>query len=190
MKMVYTLTNGSVTQGGSFEYTVLGNEVIANHNTIKVNITMISEDGSGESLLLWVGSGDGVVYQMIMGGETISYPQSASMGGQFLLIFWAFMGSYNSVGGLQFSVAQNSITMAQQGWVVVSSNPTSVTISGKTYSGYTTSVKNTGDTTNNVASGDLTIVQLTPDRWYYASLKVTLNDGSTTQLQMTELVVK
>jgi hypothetical protein len=147
------------------------------------------ESGSASSFELWIGENDGVVYQVNMDGQILSYPTSNQIGSGLLSVFNVFVLSSQSLGSFQYQINQKTIVGLTEGWTLVSSEYTTFGIGGQTYPAYHIKIINVAHPEVSMQSLDVTLANILPNRWFYVSIFVQAKDGATFQEALSELTL-
>ena len=160
-------------------------------DTIKVDITVRSSEGSNGTLSIWVDKNnyDNVV-KLEMNGQTIEGQAATLYGQQVISQINAMIAPFTYAGNMELYIAQGSITATKHGWQVISATPTTTTISGKTYRAYVITLKNVADTQSDTTQATVKIMETQPNTWMLYYLDANLKDSSSITLQITELTPK
>ena len=135
---------------------------------------------------VWLSTDYSKILQIKVGGQTLPGQMAEAYGSQMLnAIDTAFFATTSS--SLQFKVAEGTAQATMHGWVVEAFNPTQVTISGHTYSGYYYKVTNVNDAESNTAWAEGKIAEIISGQYYHVYMKAGMKNGDTFVIQFAEL---
>ncbi len=160
-------------------------------DTIKVDITVQSSEGSNGTLSIWVDKNNyGNVVKLEMNGQSVEGQAATLYGQQVISQINAMIAPFTYAGNIELYIAQGSITATKHGWQVISVTPTTTTISGKTYRAYVITLKNVADTQSDATQATVKIMETQPNTWMLYYLGANLKDSSSITLQIAELTPK
>jgi hypothetical protein len=154
---------------------------------IHVELTYNSSEGGGQIMEIWLSNDYSKILQIKLGDQPPMTGQMAELYGTQILhaLDTAFFATTSS--SLQFQVAEGTAQATMNGWVVNTFNPTQVTISGHTYSGYYYKVTNVNDAESDTAWAEGKIAEIISGQYYHVYMKAGMKNGDTFVIQFTEL---
>ncbi len=190
MKLVVREINGSKVTATTFEYMILPGEAISGEQTLKVDIIVVSPTGESQTLTFWLTQDYTTVLKIAAPDGTVYEGASATQLGSVLLNqLNMFVGPFLETENINYVISKSEVPAEIPGWVITSSEHTSITLSNKDYPGYTISLKNVNDNTSQAALVNVKVAELEKGLWLVAYIKAVMNDGVTYEFILNELTL-
>jgi|GEM_PF-6038709 len=179
--------SASSTEGG----------VVEGKDTWKLECTFVSGEEENKATL-WITKDTGEPVKVVTesNGETyeLTGAQAKAVGQAVLsAVFSPLIAFYGSSQQLSLVLTEQGVSAAAEG-VTATWEPTTVSISGKTYNAFKVSftVSPTSHiyTEEKVAKGELTVAELLQNKWFIAHIRVDYTDGTWGGLDIVELKLR
>ncbi|BEP16841.1 hypothetical protein PYJP_01930 [Pyrofollis japonicus] len=114
--------------------------------------------------------------------------QTAQMVGQQLLGFInAILAPIAFTANIEVELSEGAVIAENHGWTVVSTQKTSVEVSGTTYNAYKINIENKNDVSTDMKKAEITLIELLPNTWVLQHSYAVTDKGETFDWQIVEL---
>lgn len=187
VKVSITATNASTGEISTYSIEFTKSlDTVNGQQVLRIDLTFTDDEGEQTVATIWVTQDFQNVVQVEIEGQIMTGPYAEIIGRQILqTIGNMFLVAYTP--NFEFYIQGASAELMTLGWRLDTFQPTQVTISGITYSGYYFKVTNVNDAESNTQSVEGKIVELHPDFYYMVYMKVVDVDGNTYEFEFTEL---
>lgn len=183
-KVYYRHTNGSEVDEIYLEYTV---SETSNGFKVVLNVTNVN-NGEQNIMTIYLDNDMETVTRVELPGQPPLTGQTAQMVGQQLLGFInAILAPIAFTANIEVELSEGAVIAENHGWTVVSTQKTSVEVSGTTYNAYKINIENKNDVSTDMKKAEITLIELLPNTWVLQHSYAVTDKGETFDWQIVEL---